>query len=105
MSMDIERATGGLKAPSSGLSVPRTASQVLHQNQFENPMIRSAGQAGSQSGLDTESMGVYVDNREQLVRLFGRRRKVAYAAKVVVFLECYLEGIGKSHGHASGGYE
>ena len=68
-------------------------------------MIRSAGQPSSQTGFDVESVGVYVDNREQLVRLFGRRKKMAYAAKIVVFLDCQLIGIGNSHGHASIGHE
>src|SRR5258708_3266343 len=68
-------------------------------------MIRSAGQTGSQSGFDIEPMRVYVDDREQLMRLFGRREKVTHAAKVVVFLERHLEGLGKSHGHASSRHE
>src|ERR1700682_1371581 len=68
-------------------------------------MIRSAGQPGSQTGFDVESVGVYVDNREELVRLFGRRKKMAYAAKIVIFLDCQLEGIGNSHGHAGIGHK
>src|SRR5258708_2602909 len=83
----------------------RETSKVLHQNQFENPMIRSAGQADAEAGFNIESAGVYVNNREQLVRLFGRGKKMAYAAKVVVFLERHLKGIGKFHGHPGSGYE
>src|ERR1700674_4596770 len=68
-------------------------------------MIRSAAQPGSQTGFDVEPVGVYVDNREQLVRLFGRRKKMAYAAKMAIFLDCQLISIGNSQGAAGIRYE
>src|SRR5579863_9177789 len=68
-------------------------------------MIRRTGQAGSEADFDVESAGVDVEDREQLMRLLRRWKKMADTAKVVVFLERHLVSIGHLHGHPGGGHE
>src|ERR1700676_444004 len=80
-------------------------SKVLHQDQFESPVIGRARQSESQAAFQVQPCRMNVEHRERLVRLLRPGQKMADAAEVVVLLERQLEGLGHLHGNTGGGYE